>query len=146
MLMKAIQLSDGPILELGSGLFSTPLIHWMCHESKRKIVTYESVNKYMEFACQFKSNNHKVRQVKTYDDIDLGDHWGVVLIDHTVERRSIDALRLKDKADYIVMHDSECDLYEYESIFRHFKHVHHWKSCVPFTSVVSNFKDLKEFK
>lgn len=145
MLMKAVNLSDGPILELGSGLFSTPLLHWMCHESRRPIVTYESVEDYYRFAKQFKSKNHKVRFTEDYADIDLGDHWGVVLIDHTEDRRNVDALRLKDKADYIVMHDTEYDGYGYDKVFDQFRYVHHWTGCKPWTSVVSNFKDLSEF-
>lgn len=146
MLMRAIELSEGPILELGSGLFSTPLIHWMCHKEKRPIVTYESVEEYYKFAKEFRSANHKVRKTEDYEDLDLKGHWGVVLIDHTEDRRAIDTVRLKDKADYIVLHDSECDLYEYATIFSHFKHVHHWKECKPWTSVVSNFKELTDFE
>jgi len=146
VLIKAIQTSDGPVMELGSGLFSTPLMHWLCAEKRRKLVTYESVPEYYEFAKQFRSRNHHIRLIDSWDKIDTQTHWSVVLIDHIKERRAIDAIRLKDTVDYIILHDSGGEkVYGYDKVYPHFKHIYHWKFCTPWTTVVSNFKDLSDF-
>src|SRR4051812_1705868 len=61
LLIKAVQMSEGPVLELGSGLFSTPLLHWMCFEGKRQLLTVEGYKHYLEFADKFKAPWHEVR-------------------------------------------------------------------------------------
>ena len=145
MLIKAVQLTKGPVMELGSGLFSTPLLHWLCKKDSRKLVTYENMLEYYPFARQFRSRNHHVRLIDSWDKIDVETHWSVVMIDHKpAERRAIDAIRLRDKADYIVLHDTERSVYGYDKIWPHFKYIYHWKSCKPWTTVVSNFKNLNE--
>ena len=42
ILSRIIEISEGPILELGTGFNSTPVIHWLGNEKKRKVVSYES--------------------------------------------------------------------------------------------------------
>jgi len=144
MLIKTVQMSEGPILELGSGIFSTPLLHWLCSEHSRRLDTYESHPDYYAFAKRFQSRYHSIHLTKDWQDIDMRKHWGVVLIDHAPEeRRGIDAIRLKNNADYIVLHDSELEKkYGYDKIWEHFKYIHRWDGGTPKTTVVSNFKDL----
>lgn len=141
-LIKLVQMTDGPVLEFGSGLFSTPLLHWLCAEKKRRLETHEANEDYFRFANKFRSGNHKIYLVEDWDLVGLGRHWSVVLIDHEDERRSVDALRMKDNADFVVLHDSETDHYGYEEVYLHFKHVHHWKDCRPWTTVLSNHKEI----
>src|SRR3954454_11711777 len=68
VLIKLIQMTDGPVLELGSGLFSTPLLHWLCFERAwcgkpgRRLYTWEAYAHYLEFAKKFQSPTHDVRQ------------------------------------------------------------------------------------
>lgn len=150
MLIKVAQISDGPILEIGSGIFSTPVLHWLCSGQRRKLVTYENNPEYYKFAKKFKSRNHSVRFVKTWDEMDImGTHWGMVLIDHDpTSRRGIDLVRLKDNADYFVLHDSEPERdrrQKFDKAWPLFKYRYDWKGCKPYTTVVSNFKDLSNF-
>lgn len=145
MVIKLMLMTDGPVMELGSGVFSTPLLHWLCHGKGRTLISYEDSEEYFQFARKFRSRNHRVRFVKDWDQIDMGGHWDVVLIDHSIHRRSIDALRLKDSTDYIILHDSEApELYGYDKLYPNFKYIYHWKGCQAWTTVVSNFKDLSE--
>lgn len=148
MLIKTIMLTDKPVLEIGSGLFSTPLMHWLCKMRGLKLVTYENIEEYYKFAKGFQSPNHRIKFVKDWNEIDLKTHWGVVLIDHhPSEQRGLDAIRLKDKADYLVLHDSEKpEFYNYEQAYPHFKYKFDWKECKPWTTVLSNFKDLSNLK
>jgi len=151
--IKLLQMTTGPVLEMGSGVFSTPLLHWLCAESRRRLETYEDNVEYFQFANSFRSRNHKIILVDDWDKIDIDKHWDVVLIDHEppegvihpslLHRRSIDAIRLKDQVDYIILHDSETDHYGYSKVYPHFKYIYHWQFCRPWTTVVSNFKDLE---
>ncbi len=142
IVIKLVQMTRGPVLELGSGVFSTPLLHWLCAESRRRLETYEDEKEFISFASKFRSRNHRIFLVEDWDKIDISRHWDVALIDHVTYRRSTDAIRLKDNADYIILHDSETDRYGYSGVYSHFKHIHHWKFCKPWTTVVSNHKDL----
>src|SRR3954465_681875 len=53
LLIKLVQMTQGPILELGSGLFSTPLLHWLCFEQERELHTWEKYEHYLDFAKKF---------------------------------------------------------------------------------------------
>ncbi len=140
LLIKAVEASEGDVLEIGGGLFSTPVLHWLCKNLNRKLVTYENDAEYFEFAKQFRSHLHSVRRIEDWGEMDFKHHWGVVFIDHHPElRRGIDAINFKDTADYIVMHDTEKpEKYSYDKVWQHFKYIWHDKGCRPWTSVVSN--------
>jgi len=148
MLIKTVQMTSGPVMELGTGLFSTPLLHWLCQADQRKVVSYENDPEFYKFSRKFQSKNHKIRLIKDWNEIDTKTHWGVVLIDHSPKRplrRGTDVIRLKDSADYIVIHDTGPEIqakYGYEEAWPHFKYRHDWKGCSQWTTVVSNFKDL----
>lgn len=144
MLIKTILISDGPVLEVGAGIYSTPLMHWLCKMLGRKLVTYENDPNFYWFAKKFMSNEHRVKFIESWDKMDFNTHWGVVLIDHSPEsRRVVDLINFKDKADYIVVHDTEAkEEYNWGKVWSHFKYRYTWKDCRPWTTVVSNSKDL----
>jgi hypothetical protein len=153
VLIKLVQATDGPVLELGSGLFSTPLLHWLCAENGRKLVTYEEHPQWYKIARRFTAKNHSVRLVTDWDKLDLGNNWSVVFIDHDgppydpYGRRKIDALRLKDRADYLVIHDTQEPAFDYDKRFwSYFKYRYDWKFCTPNTTIVSNRKELSWIK
>ena len=149
VLIKAVQHTVEPVLELGAGLFSTPVLHWLCEKQKRKLITLESDPKFYSFISVFSSKTHEVRFVEDWDKEDLDRKWGVALIDHLRGRRAIDALRLRDNTEYIILHDTEKRHYEkfrYNAAFwTNFNYVYHWKFADPSTTIVSNKSDLKIF-
>ena len=67
-LLTALGKVDGDVLELGSGLYSTALLHWICLEQKRKLITYENDQRYFDLAmlCKQKpeGNKHKLGKNK----------------------------------------------------------------------------------
>lgn len=146
MLIKAVQLTKGPVLELGAGVFSTPLLHWLCAEERRPLVTYESDPEYYRFARKFLSRTHRAVLIDNWNNIDTQTYWSVVLIDQNTNRGDT-AILLKNSADFIILHDSEEEkLYGYDKVYPHFKYVYHWKFCKPYTAVVSNTDNLDRFK
>lgn len=157
VLIKALELSDGPILELGTGLFSTPFLHWACFNSKRKLVSYENKKKFFDFWIyddeREKNNDYSYHEVKfvednKWDDIDISEHWAVVFVDHNPgPRRREEMMRVANNADYVVVHDTDDKndwYYKYSEYFPVFKY--RWDSKIyPRTTVLSNFKDLSNF-
>jgi hypothetical protein len=142
MLIKTVQATNGSVAEFGVGLSSTPLLHWLCFE-KRQLVSYESDIFWYEFAKKFQSRNHSIRLVEDWDKVDTTQQWSVIFIDHLENRRVTDIIRFKDSADYIVIHDTDdTKHYGWDKVWSNFKYIHHWKGCSPWTSVVSNKKDL----
>ena len=148
MLIKTILISEGPVLEIGADIYSTPLLHWLCKMLGRTLVTCENDQDLYMFARKFVSFGHRIRFVKNWNEMDFKTHWGVVLIDHAPDsRRVIDLTNFKDSADYIVVHDTDMeDQYHWEKAWPHFKYRYTWKDCKPWTTVVSNFKDLSNLE
>jgi len=147
MLIKAIIASEGPVLEIGAGVYSTPLMHWLCQTLGRKLVTYENSPVWYEYARKFRSKGHSIRFIKNWDELDFKTHWGVVFADHNPDPRRVDdVISFKDNADYIVIHDTDReDKYHMEKAWPYFKYRYTWQNCRPWTTVVSNFKDLSDF-
>ena len=144
MVIKVVQMTTGPVMEMGAGIFSTPLLHWLCQGEGRLLLSYEDTEEYYQIARKFRSKNHIVRFVEDWDKVEVDRHWDVILIDHTTHRRKIDAIRFKDNATYIILHDSEApEHYGYNEVWSHFKYIYHWKNCQPWTTVVSNFNNLE---
>lgn len=146
ILVKVMSISDGPVLELGAGFFSTPLLGWLCRAKGREFVSYENNEKWCE-ALRRNIGFHP-KFVKNWGDIKVDDtHWSVAFIDlRPGIRRKVCANRLKDNADYIVIHDSEPDInkfYRYTDIYPLFKYRYNYTKVRPNTVVLSNFKDLK---
>jgi hypothetical protein len=143
MLIKLVQATNGSVMELGAGLFSTPLLHWLCAEKRRRLVTYEDNEEYYKFSKTFQSRNHHIRLVKDWRKVPIKGHYSVILVDHTTKRRAKDAIKWKDNADYIILHDTEAPrCYGWDRVYPYFKYVYHWKGSHPQTSVVSNTQDL----
>ena len=149
ILIKVMEISQGDVLELGTGFFSTPLLHWLCNEQKRKLFSCESDPRFIEVAKNFITGSHSVQQVDNWDELDLeSKHWGVVFIDHAPgKRRHVELERMAQHADYVVVHDAEAKSdwhYNFTKGFPLYKYRYDYKNAYPETSVLSNFKDLKE--
>ena len=148
ILIKVLQVSDGPVLEMGMGPFSPPVMHWICLEMKRSLISFDTDPEYFESNKAFENAGHKVNFIKNWDDADIvSTHWGVAFLDHAPAlRRKEDAKRLVNNTDYLVLHDSETSkdrYFGYSEIFPLFKYQYGYKRQSPFTAVLSNSQDLK---
>ena len=149
VLIKVLQISEGPVLELGAGLYSTPVMHWMCLGSERRLVTYENEAGTFEMIRRLGNDLHEIKFVEDWNKIPIeAEHWGVVFVDHApAERRKIEIAKLSRIADYIVVHDTEAEndtQYEFiKNSFPLFKYKYHYTKYGPHTSVLSNFTDFQ---
>jgi len=142
VLVKMLEFTKkGTVLEIGGGPFSTPLLHWLCREQKRRVYTYDNIPKYYEYELMFRSKYHNIRFVEDWDKFKTGDrHFSMAFIDHLGDRAKM-AVLLKDKVDYIILHDTEEDrIYGYDKIWHNWKYRYDWKLAIPWTTVLSNKK------
>lgn len=146
LLVRVFNLSEGDVLEIGTGWFSTLVLHWMAHLYKRQVYSYESSDYWFDRAKKNESEFHHIVKVKNWDELPSDKHWGMVFIDHSPEaRRHVEIERFKDLADYIVVHDTQPEdeaKYQYSQSWKYFKYKKDWTKAIPWTSVVSNTKEL----
>jgi hypothetical protein len=146
-LLVALQATTGKVIELGGGQSSTPFLHWVCKAAGRKLISYENHPAYYEYEHTFTSPMHRVIKVDDWDEVPV-EPVGVVFIDHhPSERRHVDAIRFKDAADLVVVHDTERqnENYNNDEIFANFKYHYTYKDTRPWTSIVSNKIDVSNF-
>jgi len=146
-LLKALEATKGDILELGMG-FSTAFLDALCKESKRRIVSYENDIEWYEENRMYQSEYHDIILTNDWSTIPIEDRkWGVVLVDHRpAVRRRVEAKRVKDCADIVVLHDSEPEIdrfYRYSSLYKNFKYRYDYTVCKPNTTLLSNTLDVK---
>lgn len=148
VLIKIMNQTTGPVLELGMGFFSTHYLHWACYENRRRLLSYEHDPVLLEWSESFVNDYHEIKFVDNWDNADLSGHWNVVLVDHApTPRRRHEIARLANSADYLIIHDSEPERngwQKYSRIYPLFKYRKDFDRERPFTTVLSNFKDLTD--
>lgn len=146
ILVKLVMMTDGPILELGTGFFSTPMLHWLCAEKRRKLVSYDSSEKFIEVAKNYIADFHEIHLVADWSKINISEHWSIVLVDHAPgQQRKVEMARVANNADYVIVHDSEPrndKYYHYSEVAPLYKYRYDYDKVYPHTSVFSNIKDL----
>lgn len=148
VLVKAMQMTKGTVLELGTGIYSTPVMHWLCYENKRPLVSYESDQKYFLHSIKYKNDFHEVYFIEDWNKINLDRQWSVVLVD-TIEWARRDLVKLlTNNSQYVVLHDTNPKLdniYHYSEIYGLFKYRYDYTRADPNTTIVSNFHDVSDF-
>ena len=147
VLVRMMGLSHGPVLELGIGLFSTPLLHWLCLERRRRLYSYDNSEYFVEKARNFRTDWHIIEAVPDWTKLDLDiEHWGMAFVDHApTEDRHLEAKRLAWLADYVVLHDSDRKgdrFTHYSEIYSLYKYHYDYCRQKPYTTILSNFYPL----
>lgn len=140
VLKEAVQHTTGPVLELGAGRSSTPLLHEVC--SGRLLVTVdrdvEWLMQFSELATDMHKFEHNLDPAKTKW---LDDEWSVVFVDHAPgETRGKAVERAREHAEYILVHDSEDLGYGIEDLLQTFKYRKDFRRVRPWTTVVSEMR------
>ena len=162
ILAAAVVRTTGPILEMGSGDFSTPLLHYAC--AGRLLITADTDSAWLDkyapgYACP---GAHEFQHVKSVGDdatplvtrliegwrrwstIESIGKWGVAFADCAPgEARHELAIRLAHRAHFVVCHDSEKDYeaggnYMYDKLTEHFKYITEFRRFRPYTLICSN--------
>lgn len=152
VLMEVMNRTNGDVLELGPGVFSTPVLHWMCHTKKRNLLTIENNKAWLRFCKQYyQTEHHKFLYVEDWDQCKdvINKNWDVVLVDHSpYKRRIVEIKQLANLAKYIVVHDSEPwkeREHHYSTIYPLFKYRFNFDEVDHNTVLLSNFVNLDDF-
>jgi len=143
---------DGPVLEFGMGWHSTPLMHMICGMQGRTLLSVDTDIDWFRKFLNYKAPWHDVRLMAQESLLQgtasiFKKQWRIVFIDAApAEIRQPVIEMIKDKADYVIVHDSECvvegriNCYKYD--FSMYKHVLHFHPMNPATSVLSNLEEV----
>jgi predicted O-methyltransferase YrrM len=149
ILIKLVQNTSGPILELGVGFCSTPFLHWVCYPTKRRLVSYENNPEYYKFAESWKDDFHEIRCINNWDEAVLDESWTIAFVDHSPSHRRAIEIKKLLQADYIVAHDTENRVardYGYPEIEGLFRYRYKYRDAHPHTSIYSNKYNIRNFK
>ena len=159
-LLTAVANTTGPVLEMGCGHFSTPLLHALCSANQRYLLTAETNRNWMSLFLYLERSWHSFIYVpvfvddnlKTYpnplawDSIGNEIEWSVVFIDHEPgPRRREDIMRLKHHTKIFVIHDSQPSanvVYGYEEIYKTFRFRYDYKIYTTYTTLLSDTIDV----
>jgi hypothetical protein len=147
VLVKLFSVTKGDVLELGMGIYSSPLLFWMCVDKGRKLVSYENSEKY--FSIVGKNNNklHEAHLITDWDCIDIEKNWDIVFIDtNPMDSRANLAKKVANIANFVVLHDTQSRdeiYYHYEEVYPLFTHRYDYTKFMPYTTVLSNFYNLE---
>lgn len=143
ILARTLLVSTGPILEMGIGIYSTPLIHYFSLEQHRRVMSFEHDPQWQHAHIPWQNKYHTIELIDNWDTCPIEKyHWGIVFVDHESERRSIDAIRAARYADFVMLHDSNGryeELYHYNRVYPFFKYHYDYNFVGHHTTVLSNF-------
>ena len=147
-LLPCIHWTQGPILEVGAGYYSTALISLYSHtrycrtmESDR--LWLEKVRNFFPVFCDLsKDIGHDFQHVNDYRDAVMEDRaWDIVFIDQgDYHSRAETAQRMKDKSRLVIMHDTEIE--GLNTALDGYRYRYDLKSILPYTSIGSQVDDL----
>jgi len=81
ILLKIMSITNGDVLELGMGLYSTPLLFWMCIDTKRKLTSYENDPKYFRLLGRNNNKFHESYLIQDWNKINIDKNWDMAFID-----------------------------------------------------------------
>lgn len=155
--------TSGPILEMGCGDYSTPMLHALCAPTKRMLVSTDVDADWINLFMDMKRDWHSFIYVPAYekksasnsiwfsvgqdawDVVGSDTHWSIVFIDHSPGLRRIhDIERLRSHTDIFIAHDADDERYEYDRI-KPFKYFYTYKRYHVTTIIMSDTVDVAKF-
>lgn len=148
LLIGACLRTTGPILELGCGWYSTPLLHEFAMVQGRDLWTIDNQEPWLGQFHSLRCDRHRIIEIGWWWDLlsieGIPPKFGLVFVDNgqPAEREYLVRL-LADRTAVFVLHDTEeMTAYGYQRILPMFRYQFTDKSQPAFTSVVSNWEDV----
>lgn len=146
VLEKVVRHAGCGVIELGCGQSSTPMLHDLCDELGVTLDSYENNEDYAVMFEQLERKWHRLHVVENWGDVQSDGDGKLVFVDAAPIKSRVPLIRKFINADYLVVHDTECDYYGYEPLLSSFKYRFDFNGAVPATTVVSNKHDLEFMK
>lgn len=118
-LLACIAVTDGPVLELGVGHFSTPHLHAICGALNRMLISVEPDDVWREEFSRYTSGLHNF--MASYTGLNVPGfiwHFGVSLVDHSPggANRAAAFKAFIELSDFVVVHDAQKDAENFQHI------------------------------
>ncbi len=156
---------SGPVLELGAGNGSTPLVHYMSAASGRYVLTAESDDAWLgKFRHYHYPGRHDFRIVRGGETVTehiegwvkfcvaaaKSHYWSVCFVDQAPGEARVPCIEvLKNRVSAFVVHDFEADEppgggnYGWKKLDGLFRHVSVMRRIRPWTAVLSDLCKVK---
>lgn len=125
-----------PVLEMGCGEGSTPYLKSYLKTDKRKLISYDYSQEW--------ADKYNAIHVTDWDAIEH-ENYSVILIDHSPgERRYLDVIKLANKCDYMIIHDSEPEAtgYMMDKVWHLFPYRRNLKTSGAWATIVSTKHEI----
>jgi len=156
LLQAVLEVPTGPVVELGCGHFSTPLLHLLCRQ--RDLYTLESDVTWLRQFEHLARSRHQF-WARPEGDWELAwtqlfnqlpDELAVVFLDHAPSEARVWALEsLRPRTAVFVLHDTEPEaqrVYGFEPYLSTFAYRRDYQRLVPHTTVVSDLVDVRKWE
>ena len=150
LLAAAFLSPSGPILELGMGSTSTPLLSRLAQDQRRPLVSADSDQRWINYFSSLSSNNsfHRFKHVEIKTEMGVEwamanledmERWNIVFLDHRPgPRRKFDLMAYSQRSDLVVLHDTEqTSMYQYHEGLKYYPYQFRFIKLKTFTDVLS---------
>jgi hypothetical protein len=172
LLVAAMVHTDGPILEIGGGFYSTPLISAFANGQMRRALTLDTSEYFVGILKDLQSDYHRIEQIPGIPFDPIGKFspeggrkaayyvglqqdvleqnpgpFSVVFVDQGPGFLRAPAVKFyADRAEFIVVHDTNhAERYRF-GLMSNFAYRWDFTAHIPFTTVVSNVRDCSIFR
>lgn len=119
LLVKYMMETVGPVIELGAGNYSTPILHEIAAAQGRHLTTIDNNADWLNRFKNFEWERHSLKLLSSWDDFAVTESHGLAFVDHAdppSHPRWLQVLKLIPTTGVIVIHDTEDDQYGYAKL------------------------------
>ena len=146
VLIQLVEKTEGAILELGMGIYSSPYLHYCCKITRRELISYESDPYWFKLSRSYEDDFHKVMFIEDWKDLTIDKKYDIALVDMKPGEARKDAIKvLANHAKFIIGHDAQDKVdyaYGYKEIYPLFKYKYLYTDSYPHSVILSNFVDV----
>jgi len=158
-LTLAVQLTEGSVLDLGGGIFSTFILHDMLYSTNRFLLTVDDSANWMGNFHGMENKFHQFRHVTNLKGLfkTIGKEWDVALIDYGTYKGRLFCLKeLLPYAKIIILHDygdensdsqweaHGVSLKDVQDAVNEVEYKTLFNAQAPYTAVLSNFVNIEQ--
>ena len=118
LLVKWMMQTTGPVIELGAGNYSTPILHEIAAAQGRHLTTVDNNPDWLNRFKLFENDGHTLELLQSWNDF-KPESCGLAFVDHAdppSHPRWLQVQKLLPVAGVIVIHDTEDDQYGYAKL------------------------------
>jgi len=153
-LFENVITSGSKVLELGCGEGSSPFLKYVQEQLDLDVYSFETdAGWFNNIKNKYGSEKYKFSHIENWDEFGChlfndSDFFDLVFIDQSPwEARIEAALKLKDRSNYVVIHDYDYYIRKlnhlHKQIEENFKFIKYYDNIHPETILLSNFKDVE---